>query len=226
MANKFRPLIYAWIIFIFSEVVAASMIFCLYNFDIDEEGWIQKKSLYKTHVLGMPISLIIINGHGMVIFRLLPGLKTRVVKYIHGFIHTIVICLFLYLCHVIYIFKDKTEHPVVRLGDFHSNQAYLTMGIYVLQWFSACFVFVYMYSNQRRRKIFAAWHNFIGICILQLTIATSCCMLQWEEHHSLVLETTPPLHGAGASALMVLYGLLINVIVLNPFLEWPLVGPI
>ncbi|XP_055914833.1 transmembrane ascorbate-dependent reductase CYB561-like [Eupeodes corollae] len=225
MKNKKKnPLIWGWIIFIISEFVAAIMIYCLYQFHIDEKGWIQQKSLYQTHAIGMPISLIVINGHGMVVFRLLPGFKTRTIKYIHGLIHTIVIVLFFYLCCVIYTFKEKTGHSVMRLGDFHVHQAYLTMGSYLLQWFSACFVFVYMYSNQKRRRAFSAWHNFFGVCILQVSIATSCCMLQWEEHHS--RESNQSLNGAVASVMMVLYGILINVLILNPFLEWPLIGPL
>lgn len=200
MPAKNRRLKYAWTIFIVSEIVAFLIIYCLLCYEIP--GWDQYRMYYQAHSVGMPVSLIILCGHGMVVFRLLPGIKTRALKYFHGFIHTFIMFVFIYLVLVIYEFKDKAQHPKFGLEDFHTTQAYMTMIAYVLQWMAACFVYIYLYSNQRRRKVFAAWHNFFGICILQISIATTCCMLNYNEHHQFpvaeeVLNHTLPKGAAG-----------------------------
>ncbi|XP_055914740.1 lysosomal membrane ascorbate-dependent ferrireductase CYB561A3-like [Eupeodes corollae] len=213
-----------WSKFLISEVVAY---FIMYNVALLREViWTNEelfKPLLSNHAFIMVVTMIVINGHGMVIFRLFPSCRTQIIKYIHAGIHTVTLigsiyayCLINRSKSVMGLFQSTTQ-------KFHISFGLMTAVLFIFQWLAGVFVYLYLYSNQKRRKLFASCHNFIGVCVLQISIVTSCLQIQEMSYKIIIFEED---YAENAMVLMVIYGIIINVIVLNPHLEWRLVGPL
>ncbi|XP_055845225.1 uncharacterized protein LOC129911439 isoform X2 [Episyrphus balteatus] len=220
---NFTTCLFAWFVFLISEALAALIIHNMVAFgNVIWNAEEISKPLWSNHALIMVVTMILMNGNGMMMFRLFPKCRTVFIKYLHALIHTMILIGSGYAYYLIHSFKADLDRSHFTFQQLHAYLAVLTAILYICQWASAVFVYLYMYSNQRRRKLFASWHNFLGVCVLQISIITACVQLQ-DMNYKKNFEKQ---HAEHAMVLMVIYGALVNCVVLNPYLEWRLVGPL
>ncbi|XP_011294519.1 uncharacterized protein LOC101898276 [Musca domestica] len=156
-------------------------------------------------------------GFTIIIYRLLIGTRTRTVKYIHLLLHLITLSLFVasfwcveYHMHNIFYYRFEI-HTVTSLVVFL---------IFLIQFIVAAMIFTYLYPNTKLRLYFAPFHDILGIWLF---ICFVSCLISGKRYAQMDYV---------ASNQILFYGLsyaaftFILIVILSPFFEWDMVGPL
>ncbi|XP_075166918.1 uncharacterized protein LOC142239036 [Haematobia irritans] len=155
-------------------------------------------------------------GFTIVIYRLLIGTRTRVLKYIHMSLHAITILLFSLGIWCIYNQEFIITYPT--RGEPHGIHAYVVYGIFCGQFILGAMVFTYTYPNAKLRRYFAPFHDVIGIWLFICCVA--CCISGRRQAHFDYLPSKT-FYGVAYTAFSC-----ILIIVVSPWFDWDLVGPV
>ncbi|XP_073839102.1 uncharacterized protein [Musca autumnalis] len=156
-------------------------------------------------------------GFTIIIYRLMIGIRTRTVKYIHLILHFTTIGLF---CASFWCVENHMHNVFYYKFDYHFTTSIVVFLIFMIQFIVAAMIFTYLYPNTKLRLYFAPFHDIIGIWLFICFVA---CLISGKRSAQMdyVASNSILFYGLSYAAFTC-----ILIVILSPFFEWDMVGPL
>uniref|UniRef100_A0A1B0AI72 Cytochrome b561 domain-containing protein n=1 Tax=Glossina pallidipes TaxID=7398 RepID=A0A1B0AI72_GLOPL len=165
-------------------------------------------------ILGVFTTLII--GFSIILFRLFINKETRKIKGIHMLIQIIAIII---LSVAIWISKDSGYSTPRSFLDLHVYGGWITFILLLLQVFAGLIIYTFFFKNGNMRQFMAPFHDIVGIfifiCLVGSCISGKRGLRNDYTHLNMIVYYL----------LTYLAFVIILYILLSPYYEWALVGP-
>ncbi|XP_025195545.1 cytochrome b561-like [Melanaphis sacchari] len=162
--------------YILFQVIGLALIYFVYYWIVVYRGGFSftvPKIIFNWHPLLMTIAFIYLFANAILHYRTFPNNKKQNLKNQHAFIHGCIIILIVIASFAAFVSHQYAVPKIPHLYSLHSWLGVITIVMFLSQFISGLWCFLYPGVAAQHRETLAPYHVFFGISIFTLAVATS-----------------------------------------------------
>ncbi|XP_026818107.1 cytochrome b561-like [Rhopalosiphum maidis] len=162
--------------YILFQIIGLTLIYFVYYWIVQYRGgfsFTEPKIIFNWHPLLMTIAFVYLFANAILHYRTFPNNTKKKLKKQHSLIHGCILILIVIAGFAAFVSHQYSVPKIPHLYSLHSWLGIITILMFLSQFISGLWCFLYPGVAAQHRETLAPYHVFFGISIFTLAIATA-----------------------------------------------------